>query len=411
MKILTWIQNKKTEYKQSKIKFLIKSILLFLIFLFFFSVPALSGTTLSIIPIILMGVIGGGTLIWMILYEKIYVDRIILATILFLLSTLVSGLVNGFYGINKTYFLMPIMFIAFYHLFSSKTFFNNSIRLFSLAIFAFCLYFLIVYFQDIISGNFSRLGDKFDDENVVGSYFAIGTILFTFFVFFKKKKFFIIPLVLCLLFCVLTGSKAALLLSGVGIVFLVFAFYGKKRWYIPAIFFLLIIIFVVLALQLPGMEYIKYRILVLFQFLSGDVNADPSTLYRLSLIIDGFDLFIKKPIFGWGFNGVELNSSIGAYAHNTLIESLANFGLLAGIFVMYPSFSSLSVFKFDKKEKEYAVLIQAFIIFSILNGFFLVQYISKLYYIMLAMICGYCKINNQNQDLLSISLIEGGGNI
>ena len=402
-KLKLYLDSFRIKWKENKIKFILEYINYVLLFLFFFSIPAISGTSLSFIPIILMGAICLVTIIWNLLYDRIFIDKFSLSALLFILFVLISAIYHKFIHINKTLFLLPIMFVVFYHFFSHKNFLINSINILAFAIFMFAIYFIISYFNEIINMNFSRLGEKFDDENVIGSYFAIAICIYLYKALFKKKLLLFIPILMFVLLGVATGSKSFLLIVFIVTIFQLFKLFGR-RWYIPTLIIITGVAGLFCLLELPVLSSIKTRIYDLLKLLfQGNTAADPSSMQRINIFFEGLYLFTKSPIFGLGFDGVQNNSSIGVYSHNTIIDSLANFGIFALIFIEFPIVSNIKkIFSNKSNNLENNILFKSLLIFTIINIFMLVQYSSKIYFIILAMICGYYKQVFGTKDLFAL---------
>ena len=155
---------------------------------------------------------------------------------------------------------------------------------------------------------------------------------------------------------------------------MIFFVFGKKKWW----FALLIIVgLVALGLMLisfvPVFSVIKERTLDFISTLfgtniNGADNGELSTIRRLEMFIIGFELFLKKPLFGWGIWGFASHSALDVgWSHNNFSESLCNFGLVGTILFHFGFiFSFYKILKTKKyQSKDYFLPIFILIFFLI----------------------------------------------
>jgi O-antigen ligase len=362
---------------KSKFAFFLYAITIILFGLIFFSIPALSfRTSLNLITWVLTFLFIFVSLIYLIFLSGIKIDIILLSLFGFCVSCFISSLLNGMKGFVFT----PIFLTAFSGLFyvflkssglPKKPYFIAAY----LGLIVFNLLFIIEYRTELLSFNFTRLGESFGDENDIALFFALTFLFSIISIFFNKKilfKLINLPIVLMSGYCGLsTGSKAFILLVCVVLMFSILLFFGKKRWYFSLITFLAIIIAIVVLLSLPPFETLRYRILQMLstftgKHIDGVYGVDLSSIDRLRMFYDGFEMFLRKPLFGFGIQGFFTFSSYGGmWSHNNFSESLCNFGLVGSILFHFPFF--YSVFKNHKEQtpiKLYSYFLTLFFITS-----------------------------------------------
>lgn len=399
--IINNVANLKIKYREDKIKFIISGFLFLFLFLFFFSCPAFSYSKLHILPIVIMFIITIFTAIYEFFYNRFFVDKLIVSSIIYVLFVVISCIFNGFQFYSTSYYLLPFFFIILYHLFSiNSLFYNLSLKLFACGMFLFGCYFILLNYKALISFEFFRLGSSFGDENVIGTYFAMGALLSLYYVLFKKDFLFLIPALLLFVLGLTTGSKAYILIVGLSIIFFIFALNGKKRIWLSCLILSLFLVAFVLLLQLKAFATIKQRVLDFFDFLAHKKN-DESTSGRIYYIFEAMFLFLKNPIVGYGIKGFARNSTYGVYTHNTIMELLVNFGIIAMISFEIPLFYSLK--KIRKKDNDNYIIDYFFIIMIIIGTLTYVQFLDKLYFLQLAFFAASYKLRNpKDSDLVVI---------
>lgn len=164
------------------------------------------------------------------------------------------------------------------------------------------------------------------------------------------------------------GSQASvlyLLLTGVYSVLLLFT--ASKAWVIGLLLFFLIyfmrriknrtlrILFLpiiilagvlayVLLIRVPFLyNIVGYRLVELNSLLFGQVQQNTSTWYRLDMMRNAWELFLKKPIFGYGLNNSYVFNTYqwvydeGTYFHNNYLELMVGVGII-GTVLYYMSY-------------------------------------------------------------------------
>ena len=101
---------------------------------------------------------------------------------------------------------------------------------------------------------------------------------------------------------------------------------------------------------------------------SADISLDvSSTLKRLSMIKKAFEMFMQKPVLGWGIGAFALFSGYDYYCHNNYMELLVSGGIIA--FLLYYTFLAYTFFKElnQKKNSEHKLAIMLFMSIVILD--------------------------------------------
>ena len=397
LKIL--FSDEKQAYNENKLKYFMSRIILVLLCLISFTLPVLSSSALHNIPLFLTAGLSVLILTFLFMYQSIFVDRKILAIVAFLFIVLLSSILNGtIKQITRTEFLLSIMFITFYEFISIDEFKNKSIFAVYIGLFLFLIIFLAVYFKEIISLDVERLGGIFGNQNGIAQYLCFGYILNLHFAFNKKYYLLLLPLPLFAILSALTGSKQVILIILLSTIAFIIMFFGKKRWYWSLILIIVGVLFVFGTLQLKIFSTLRHRIIAMCQqlFNKGSNNSlDMSTIERYNMFFEGLYLFQFKPLFGWGANAFRYIGAYGVYSHSTISELLCNYGLFGFICFILPVL--FSAFSTDSKNNDYK-LKTMLIIYVIVLYFISVAINSKVYYLMLAIICA-CSCCNKNDSV------------
>lgn len=379
-----FINNEKLLFNENKIKYVFSTIILISIGLLLFMLPGLSYTSLHKIPLLFAGFLAIIIFVYLIMYQKIFIDKYIIMMLLFCLSVLISSLLNDPKQIEQTVFLLTGIFIMLYEFISSNENKTKAIYAIYVGLCFFALYFFISYFKEIISLDIGRLGSMFGNENAISNYFCFGYII-NLHLFLNKKNY---PLVITLpffaLFGALTGSKLFLIMLVLVTIAFIIMFFGKKRWYWSLAIVVIGFGVVISLLQLPMFETLNRRFLTMIKSILGDEGyIDMSTITRYNMFFEGIYLFTYKPIFGWGLNGFMLNGPYHTYSHSAVSETLCNFGVIGFTCFFAPIFIN-AFSNHNKEDKKIQVMI---LIFMICVSIFGMSYTSKIYYVALATMC------------------------
>ena len=340
----------------------------------FFSIPAFSfSNTGMYVTWILTILLIAEIVVSLIFTRKIIVDFVFLSFILFCISALISSALSGFRGFRLTpIFLTGLAALLYLYCRSSKQFLN--LKSFIVGAYFASIIFLAVFFyqyrEELFSLSFSRLGDKFGDDNDIALFLCFGFVISFYFLTSIKKTNIIIPILslitlLVFTFCGLaTGSKIFIISSSVCAIYFLFARFWGKKWWIALLLIVGFIIIAVLVLELPFFAFIKSRLAGFFSTLigksvsGGDVD-ELSTINRLNMFVCGMELWLRKPLFGWGIWGfATFSGRAGGWSHNNISESLCNFGLIGSILFHFGFFKAFySYLKLKKGETKKNVML------------------------------------------------------
>ena len=229
-----------------------------------------------------------------------------------------------------------------------------------------------------------RLGREISHENTFGMYNATTVLVAFYYMLYKKryKLFHVALAVLAFIFTMSSGSRKALLMLCVGILFLVYKKYGVKKLYKVVIITTLLIALFLMVIKLPMFELINTRVEMAMETLEGDGSGDASANTRFQMILDGWDVFKERLLIGYGADNYALVTGYGTYSHNNFIEILVDFGLI-GFILYYLSYvfamKNLLTSKTDAGKALAAVFLA-----RLLMDVALVTYYSKQQWILLA---------------------------
>lgn len=389
-RIKQFIFGELNKYRKDKKKHILLNCIYFSLFLFMFMLPSFTYTSYHSVPLLFAGLLCLLMCIYISFYGKFFIDKKIIFLIFFCIFCFFSSAVNDISRLEKTSFLLTIIFIVFYEFLVQSNQKSVSFKMVFYGLFCFSIYFFLSYFREIISLDFERLGGNFGNENAISQYFHLGIIVGVFLWLNSKKIIYLLMIGFMLLLGMTSGSKTYIF--SVLIAFFVFMiiWFGKKKWYFSVSIFIVGIICLIVLINLPGLETLKIRMLDFLNFigLANTGNMDYSSYTRTDMVISGISYFSKRPIFGFGYGGFAANSFYNTYSHNTIIDLLCNFGLCGFVCFEYPFFSLLTNYKMDKNCKivKYMLLIS-----NLFYHFTSVLFTSKIFYISLAIMCALDK--------------------
>lgn len=317
------------------------------------------------------------------LFYDIKIDYVVISLSLFVFCGIFSSILNGFKNVVFTPLLLNIVSIILYlYLRSNKSLIKPSLFAIYLALSIFVLAFLILYGKDVLKLNFERLGNEFGDQNDVSLFLSLAFAMSLFFAFHAKPILFkILVLIIAGLAFVCgasTGSKVFILTVATSIITTIALFFGKKRWYLSLATIAVIVIMGIIMFSLPFMATTKKRLLLFISSFvdigyNQSIGVDASSFDRFHLMKSSFQLFLNKPLFGYGINGFQnANGFYNGWSHNNLGEFLCDFGIIGTILFHSPIIVSL-VFYFMNKDnrnnitKRLAVLLIIFFISAMLS--------------------------------------------
>ena len=257
------------------------------------------------------------------------------------------------------------------------------------ALLSFAAYYFIIYRNVILRMRVSsRIGDYFDNLNLIGAYFSLGFLLAFFITIMYSKKrdlFYIIPSGVFVLFGLFTGSRTFLILIVVSFLTILFIKFRKKPLVCVAILAFTIGLFFVL-LNLPIFSFLKEQFEKTFTSLFGIGNAktDPSSIHRYLWQRYGYFLAGKNILLGYGCEGFSIFSGVGTYSHSNFSEVLCNFGII-GFTLFYAPFIVCTYLVFKGKKDE-CLLVIVILVYTFFRGFFAVSYYFKDSFLIFALV-------------------------
>ena len=335
--------NKLLEYLRNNSKF-IKILHLFeYLFLscYTFSLPAFSARNpYNIISYILMVLLIANTILITVIKKnykfKLHFVIIPIFVVWMFIGTVIFS--HNYRGI-LTLFLLSVTMFTFYFSFISIANFKHCSYVLIIAILAFSMYFIVIYWKSILSfqsytnGNF-RLGDYFDNVNHIGTYFFLGFALCLYFLLFGelKEKFIFIIGILFLLLGMTTGSREFVVNILLIVVIMLFFKFRNKKW-IYLLTLVGVVVLIIILLNLPFMATMKTRFEKMIVALLGG-GGEGSTTTRFMWQVYGIVLGSQNIVPGYGFYGFGVASGIGTYTHANYSEIICNGGLL-GLVLFY----------------------------------------------------------------------------
>jgi len=350
-------------------------IVLFLFGSLFFSIPACSfSTKFSFVTWIITILLLCAIVVELVFFYRIKIDLINLSLFLFCISIIIGTLLNHAKSFSPTYIYLTLFLIIIYTFCSSNVKIRKPLIVFAyLGSICFLFLFLFSYRKEIIGLKFDRLGRIFGDENDIAIFNSLGAALSIYFLCFNKNVFVkLISLILGLLFviCGITsGSKIVIILLFSIVVLFILYINGTKRWWLSLIEIVGAICLIILVLNLPFATELKRRFLSMVNIftdtqIAGADSTDLSTIGRMIMFLDGMDMFMRKPLFGYGINGFMIYGGLNAgWSHNHVSELFSISGII-GVFLYHLPFVT-STFYFVKKKDS-----SLFIYFLILFFFF-----------------------------------------
>ena len=216
--------------------------------------------------------------------------------------------------------------ILFYAMFFS----GIALAVYSIAVFG------IEGFMETLKAD-ERIGEGITNANTFGKVFSYGIVSGFYLIFFKRQWLCSIGCVLFLLFALSSGSKKSILIILIGAAVLLFFKYGFKYPIRMILGAAAVLVILYGTLQLPLFSVANERF---FGFIGGE--QDYGDRLREQMIERGIEMFLQKPITGWGIIAFQIVSGFHNYSHNNYIELLANYGMIG--FGLFYSLYGYSVF-------------------------------------------------------------------
>lgn len=230
--------------------------------------------------------------------------------------------------------------------------------------------------------NLSRLGNQIGNLNDVGMIFAISTLISLYFLIEKRNVLNFTSLIINLSMSFLTGSRTAFLFLIFGLFFItIFGSKAVNKLSITRILiicvFVFFLYFVIFEISVFA-EIIGVRIISFIDFVGNDGTIDTSIDTRYLMIRRGWELFLDKPLFGYGLNTYRHISGFNTYSHNNFIELLVGVGLIGTILYYFSMlFAIANLIKIHKKDRPLVATV-----LSIIVGFMFVATIGRVFYYM-----------------------------
>lgn len=334
----------------------IASLLLFGVICFF--IPAFSALPVfNLVNIVLTIALCGLIFAWRFFYRGIVFDWFFVALVVFNIAVLISNSLNADAVFTKTYLTLSLFAFALYQMFVDKSLREAVRTLMGFGLLLFAFYFVLYYRSLLFDLSVDRIGDHFDNFNTVGYYFLYAFVISMSFV--RRKNLFsllyLIPAFLHLFLLYRTGSRSALLLAALCCFIFVFYFFRGLKLYVPIFvnlgFIGLALLGSVIAEKVFSIEIFS-RLQEFLDSLIG-TSVDYSASNRVDLFFESFNLFLRKPLFGWGTNVFSIYSSERLFAHNNVTGLLCEFGL-AG-FLPFEAIAVYSYYRLSKKSSDSSI--------------------------------------------------------
>lgn len=233
-------------------------------------------------------------------------------------------------------------------------------------------------FSLIIQGkDWFRLGTASHINPTAIAYFFGLLSNFTIYHFlkFKDKKYLVTILLQCLMI-ILSGSKKGIILLLIPfVVFAVIICIKKPKDIIKFLLAFIILFFVII--KVPFLyNMIGYRIITFLEafginiFSNNSVYAsvDTSTLLRIDMIKEAFQLFKNNIFFGNGWNAFSALTTYRYYSHCNYLEILSSMGIFG--FILYYSIYGNIIYQLKKfKFHTYGILSISLILALLISDF------------------------------------------
>lgn len=382
---------------------------------YLFSIPSFSGRyPFNFISYFLMAFLSLTVILYYFLYMEFRFDfRVLLYPSFAIWAFIGTAIYSHEFRSYLTLILLSLSFVVFYYSFQCINNRKKILLLSYIALAAFSVYFLIIYFRQLI--DFSsltnvRLGDYFDNVNGVGTYFATASTIGLFFAFFRSKKIEILHLVPITLFFYLgvaTGSRTFLVTFFVALISIIVFKFRKHKTIMLLSFISLIVVFLVL-INMPFMSSLKIRFEKSFiaLFSEGTNYQEMSSVTRVLWQKYGFYLGSKNILFGLGGNGFSMFSGVGTYTHGNFAEVFCNFGAIG--FALYHCVYFIAIADSFKNKLDYRYFALSILIMLLFRSFLGVDYYDKLVIYIFSLSLYYCHPTKANGEFRAGTLLGSG---
>lgn len=255
------------------------------------------------------------------------------------------------------------------------------------------MYIYFFYGLDVLARSETRLqnGD-FGNVNVVGMHCTFSAMLAIYLMVAQKKNkmYCLIAFVICLPCIMFSGSRKALLTLIVCLLAFVFL-YSKNVMLIKKILLagLVLLGIVIVVNVVPAFAPIKERLMGLFDLFGGEAASVVGDANRILYLTGGFQAFLEKPIFGYGF-GYSYHI-FGAYSHNNFVEILMCHGMVGFLIYYYVFFRMIRDCYRSRIEHRLKVFVYIVLLKMLIEDIGTVTYYNRATFLMLSILS--CCIN------------------
>ena len=257
------------------------------------------------------------------------------------LAFLVLSVISVFYANDKVLAFSRVKSILQVLVFANLIMphISESKQSFKTFVYVYLLASLFVISLAIFSSSLSivssvRMGEHFGvNPNTIGYMFSIAVIIILYLFFENRNWLLFFPFMVFLIFSLLSGSRSVFILLSVGCVALVLLYQKtlKRAFFAALVAVLAVIVCVILIITIEPLYRVIGKRFVDMLMQLGGAGTDESTSIRMGMVINGFEMFKQKPLFGWGLGAFTDLGGYEMYAHNNYVELLVAVGLFGTI--------------------------------------------------------------------------------
>ena len=365
---------------------------------YIYSIPAFSSRgPLKYITYGMAGILLVSVFLYNVLYKKPVFHKFFIPIVFFCLYALIGTVMYS--QEYRRWFTLILMFGTFLSFFYGSQIIDNKrtvLKIVVCAFLMFSLHFGFHYRGILLKFSFSdmRLGNDFDNVNLIGFYFSIACTISLFLGLLPEKKRELVYLIPAFIFFVLgitTGSRSFLIVMAMSVFVTLFVKLRKRIIVFILLSVFVVILFVFLVNKLPFLKE-QFQRAVYTVFGIGNSKVDTSTVQRIVWGQYAFDLGSRNIIFGYGVHGFSKISGLGTYAHNNFFEVMCDFGMVG--FIAFYCFLFIPFIKGIKSGNNEMYLPLIIVTIFMIRSFFGVIYYSKDTYFIMG-ICYYFVSNRK----------------